>query len=422
MPQRDQTLDQACAELAALHETLHDLLQQREPAALPAAIVARAAALAATPHSYLYTVTPDQQHAVVQAGTGFFATQIGLRLAKGTRLGGPVWASGHPLIIDDHATWAAAVPGFMPLHAVIGIPLVVGSEIGGVLGLAHLDAAHTFGPADLERLTRFGQLAALVLTNAGRYAAAQQELAAAKEAAVAAGRAKSEFLSLISHELRTPLNAILGFAQILELHDLAPRPRESVGYILQGGRHLLALVDTVLDITGSETGELPLVIEPLPIWTLVEDSLAAVRPLAIQRTVALEAAYPPPDLPLIRTDRRRLRQVLLNLLWHAINDNPAGGRVTVACRQSDPQTLCCTVHDTGGGIAPDQLAHLFAPFDGSGATQPAGGGTSLSLALTKRLVEAMAGRLEVVSVVGQGSAFSVILPLEPPPIGHGSRL
>jgi PAS domain S-box-containing protein len=223
-----------------------------------------------------------------------------------------------------------------------------------------------------------------------------------------ANRAKSDFLSRMSHELRTPLNAILGFAQLLEVDVRNPEQRESVELILKGGRHLLALINEVLDIARIEAGTLSISLEPVLASEVVNGALDLVRPQAAARAVQLPGAIVCPRY--VRADRQRLQQVLLNLLSNAIKYNRNGGRVTASCTEAEAGRLRIAVGDTGSGIAPEMLVRLFTPFDRLGAEQGGIEGTGLGLALSKRLVEAMGGTLDVVSMLNEGSTFAVELP------------
>ncbi len=236
----------------------------------------------------------------------------------------------------------------------------------------------------------------------------------ARQVADAASRAKSEFLSRMSHELRTPLNAILGFAQLLQMEIETPEQRESVQHILRGGRHLLDLINEVLDITRIETGRLHLSPEPVAVADLLRECLDLIQPLAAQRDIRLHLEALAEERH-VQADRQRLKQVLLNLLANAVKYNREGGAVTAACEAAPGDRLRLRVSDTGPGIPPALLEHLFMPFDRLGAEQSGVEGTGLGLALTKRLVEAMGGAVGVESALGQGSTFWVELPLAEAP-------
>jgi protein-histidine pros-kinase len=242
---------------------------------------------------------------------------------------------------------------------------------------------------------------------------AEETLAQARLAAEHANQAKSEYVSRMSHELRTPLNAILGFAQLLELDGLRDDQRESVGYILSGARHLLGLINEVLDIAAIESGRLSLSLEPVDVADLLTETVRLIRPLADQQAIVL---VDPPHAGDHRVlgDRQRLKQVLLNLLSNAVKYNSHGGSVQLDCEPVAGERLRVKVTDTGPGIPPESMERLFVPFDRLGSERTSIEGTGLGLPLTKCLTEAMGGTLEVASVVGQGSTFWVELPLAQP--------
>ena len=272
-------------------------------------------------------------------------------------------------------------------------------------------------------VSRVGDRVALVTRDVTSDRVAEREIREAREEANEANRAKTEFLSRTSHELRTPLNAIIGFAQLLELDDLPPAQRESVAQILSGGRHLLDLINEVLDISAIESRDLTISPEPVSLREVVSDVGQLIAPLASERAVRVshvglpEAAY-------LLADRQRLRQVLLNMLSNAIKYNRRGGTVTVAARPvpgpGGTDHLRLEVTDQGPGIEPALLDRVFAPFDRLGAERTETGGTGLGLSLSKALVEAMGGRIGVDSVPGQGATFWFSLPLTSPPVAAES--
>lgn len=232
----------------------------------------------------------------------------------------------------------------------------------------------------------------------------------AMEAAERANQAKSEFLSSMSHELRTPMNAILGFAQILEYEDsLTEDQRDSVHEISKAGRHLLHLINEVLDLSKVESGHVDLSIEPVELHPLVDECQSLIGPLAEERGISLAM----PVLPRLfaRADRVRLKQVLINLLSNAIKYNRPGGGVRLYVQRAVPgEILRIAVADTGLGIAPERLGELFQPFSRLDAERGEVEGTGIGLTITRRLVEMMGGSVGVESKVGAGSTFWVDLP------------
>jgi signal transduction histidine kinase/CheY-like chemotaxis protein len=224
-----------------------------------------------------------------------------------------------------------------------------------------------------------------------------------------ANRAKSEFLSRMSHELRTPLNAILGFGQLIEMRATTPQDRESVEQILKGGRHLLNLINEVLDISRIEAGRLSLSVEPVNVGEVIRQVVDLAQPLASPRRIALQTNGSAGHRYVL-ADHQRLRQVLLNLVSNGIKYNREEGQVTVACRDDGTDRLRISVSDTGPGIPATFQSRLFTPFDRLGAEAHGIEGTGLGLALSKRLVEAMGGLIGLESVEGRGSTFWVDLP------------
>ena len=240
--------------------------------------------------------------------------------------------------------------------------------------------------------------------------AAESAMRAAQEAAEAANRAKSEFLSRMSHELRTPMNAVLGFGQLLEQDDLTPDQLESVSYILKAGRHLLGLIDEVLDIARIEAGNLSLSPEPVRADRAIDETLDLIRPMAEARGIRLVHEPPPTDGPYVLADHQRLKQILLNLLSNAVKYNSERGQVTVTSATTAAGQVRITVTDTGRGISPSQRELLFTPFQRLGAEQDDVEGTGIGLVLSRNLAEAMGGRLDV-DTTGPGSRFWVELPV-----------
>ncbi|HEU4454819.1 MAG TPA: PAS domain S-box protein, partial [Longimicrobium sp.] len=242
---------------------------------------------------------------------------------------------------------------------------------------------------------------------------AKAEAEEAREEAERANRAKSEFLGRMSHELRTPLNSILGFAQVLEDLDLPSEYQAGVRYILKGGRHLLSLINEVLDMARIEAHRAPMSLEPVRIGAVIHDAVDMVRPLAAARGIEVAEAPDPVARGFVHADRQRLAQVLLNLLSNAVKYNRPGGIVRVgsrAVRDADgAERVRIRVEDQGAGIPADQRDQLFVPFARLGAEHSSVEGTGLGLALSQRLARAMGGELELERSGPTGSVFYVEL-------------
>ena len=215
----------------------------------------------------------------------------------------------------------------------------------------------------------------------------------------------SQALSRASHELRTPLNAILGFGQLLALDELNETQRHSVDQIMAGGRHLLTLIEDLLDVSRLESQRLEL--EPVEITTEIEEAVSLCGPLAAEASLTVTVDVGAQPLWAI-VDRRRLKQVLLNLLSNAIKYNRTGGWITLRARQ-DGDGARLDVLDSGVGMTYQQLTRLFAPFERLDAPSRGIEGNGLGLAVSKTLVEAMGGWIDVASTPGTGSVFSVRL-------------
>ncbi|KAB7769863.1 ATP-binding protein [Xanthomonas sp. LMG 12461] len=256
-----------------------------------------------------------------------------------------------------------------------------------------------------------GQVAQRLQQASTLLAARAEEAQSARREAESANRAKTEFLSRSSHELRTPLNAILGYAQVLEMDLPGAAQRDHLQHILGAGRHLLGLITELLDIARIEADQLDLSPRPVPVRTALEEALGLVAPEAQARGIVLRPPQLPPEWT-VRADPQRLRQVLINLLSNAIKFNRPGGAVWVSA-VPEGQSLALSVHDQGRGLTPAQVERLFTPFERLGAERSAIEGTGLGLALSKRLTEAMGGRIAVDSDP-DGSRFTIALPLDRP--------
>ena len=242
---------------------------------------------------------------------------------------------------------------------------------------------------------------------------AEKQILKAREEAERANTAKSEFLSRMSHELRTPLNAILGFAQLLEMGELSAVQRNGLNHILKSGRHLLDLINEVLDISRIEAGRLTLSIEPVEINQAFREMTDIIRTKMQEKQISLILKTGSLPMCFVQADRQRLKQILLNLLDNACKYNKTGGSITIeTTRLTDPGSgktrIRLAVSDTGFGISKENVPRLFIPFERIGADNTNIEGTGLGLSVVRRLVEALNGNYGVESTVGEGSTFWVV--------------
>jgi len=227
-----------------------------------------------------------------------------------------------------------------------------------------------------------------------------------------ATRAKNSFLSSTSHELRTPLNSVLGFAQLLQMSELSAEDSDAVERILGAGRHLLTLINELIDIARIESGDLSLSVEPVLVRPLIEECGQLMTPIAAERAIRIIQDCPHTALAM-NADKQRLTQVLINLISNAIKYNHRDGTITIACREEGTGHASIVVSDTGPGISTENIERIFVPFERLGAEQTMVEGTGIGLPLARALTEAMRGQLTASSVPGQGSAFTISLPRAP---------
>jgi signal transduction histidine kinase/ActR/RegA family two-component response regulator len=241
-----------------------------------------------------------------------------------------------------------------------------------------------------------------------------QELQAANEKLRTANDAKSEFLSRVSHELRTPMSAILGFSEILSMSELSEEHEKFVAIILKAGRHLLELLNDVLDISRIDSGDILLTPEPIAVSTLFGDTMDLMRPMAETQRITLDVEGRLVSSCYVMADHQRLRQILLNLLSNAIKYNRPGGSVTLALNGAGPGRVHISVTDTGKGLSQSDIEKLFVPFERLDDALTQVEGTGLGLVVSRRLAESMGGSLTVTSTPGVGSTFTIELALTEP--------
>ncbi len=404
--QNQEALAKQAERLRILHEIDRGLIAEQSPDAIAAAALRPLRELLGVPRAIVNLFDLAAGEVEWLAAAGRHRIRVGPGVRYSLELMGDVEAlkRGETQVIDvDAMPPSPEVEALLAsgVHVYMVVPMIAGGELIGALsfggepgpfpadqvGIAQEAAAQLAIAIAQARLhERVKQQAAELEV---RVAERTRELSVATAEADRANLAKSEFLSRMSHELRTPLNAILGFAQL-------------------AGRHLLGLINEILDISRIEAGRLQLSLEPVPVQETVRQAIELVQPSVAEAHVTVRAEAIGEALHVL-ADRQRLQQVLLNLLSNGVKFNRAGGTVTVACREITARRLRIEVTDTGQGITADKLARLFTPFDRLGAEASAVEGTGLGLALSKSLVEAMGGTLKVRSEPEVGCTFSVEL-------------
>jgi signal transduction histidine kinase/CheY-like chemotaxis protein len=300
-----------------------------------------------------------------------------------------------------------------PARSIVTFPVLVGDEVIGVLAFSDSRAPFRLGRDDIKAISRYIAFVATAI----RKIQLSNEMLRAKQEAVAANEAKSRFLANMSHELRTPMNAVIGYAELLAeeaedrgLDDLIP----DLNKIRSSGRHLLGLINDVLDLSKIEASKMELRFEPIQVEVLIEELAATIRPIASANgnELVITRRQPPQE---IHTDLVKLRQAALNLLSNGCKFTRDGTVELIVSGSGERgrEWLELAVRDTGIGMSEDQLAKLFQPFTQADAsTTRTYGGTGLGLSISKGLCELMGGNITVESSPGRGSIFTIRLPVE----------
>ena len=382
-------------------------------------IVSRAVALSGTAGGTIYEYDETSQVFHLRATHGMEDPLVAAQRAEPIRVGegavGRAVATRAPVQISDIRDVTRYENRLQPLlielgyRSVLALPLHVEERILGALVVVRREAGD-FSPAAVNLLQTLATQSAIAIQNARLF----RELEEKGTELEIANRHKSEFLANMSHELRTPLNAVIGFSEVLlermfgELND---KQDEYLHDLLASGRHLLSLINDILDLSKIEAGRMELELTEFDLPQAVDNALTLVRERANRRGIALDHAIEEGVGP-FRGDERKIKQVLLNLLSNAVKYTPEGGRIGVHATL-DNGNVQIAVSDTGVGIAPEDQEAVFEEFRQVGDEARKREGTGLGLALARRFVELHGGKIWVESELGQGSTFTFTLPVRP---------
>ncbi|HSB78857.1 MAG TPA: ATP-binding protein, partial [Candidatus Methylomirabilis sp.] len=429
--------------LKAFREIDHEITSTLELDAVLLTIARHVKAILKADIAHVATCDPRTGIATVVAGygdqDGFLVAGYGeqrgfpraLEIVPGRGAGGYVLATGQPLMISDYAHDPRITENYHELLrregvvALLVVPIPLKGKIIGLLYAANRRPT-AFTSGDQEVLSRLAAQAAITIENATLYAQVQQhaeeleakveartrELQEANSQLAAASQHKSEFLANMSHELRTPLNAIIGFSEVLSerlFGELNDKQEEFVADILSSGRHLLSLINDILDLSKVEAGRMELRLEPFDLPLALESAITLVRERAKRHGISLSLTVDE-RLGEFVADERKVRQILLNLLSNAVKFTPDGGRVSVnvALTNGCAEISVC---DTGIGIAEEDREVIFEAFRQVGRDQTQRReGTGLGLTLAKSYVELHGGKISLESQLGKGSTFTFTLP------------
>jgi signal transduction histidine kinase/DNA-binding response OmpR family regulator len=369
-------------------------------------------------HAAIFIVEETGFNAVLNSATGKAGEEMLQRhhsLPVGSRsIVGTVSSTGNPLVVNNVTTDPTHRPNpLLPdTKSEAAIPLRIGKRIIGVIDLqsTKIDA---FTQADIDVLLTLADQVAIAIDNARSYEIAQQAITELREL----DRLKSQFLANMSHELRTPLNSIIGFSRVIikgidgPVTDLQ---EQDLSAIYNSGQHLLRLINDILDLSKIDAGKMELAYDDVNISELIQSVVPTVSGLIKDKSITIVQNIDP-DIPILRADAMRLRQVMINLLSNAAKFTEEGTITIGAAVETKPNgqsEVVIKVTDTGSGIAPEDRSKLFQPFSQLDASPTRKtGGTGLGLSISRRLIELHGGLIDVTSEVGKGSTFYFTLPL-----------
>jgi signal transduction histidine kinase len=415
---RTRDLARSVDELKALGEVGRAVSSTLDLETVLSTIVSQASQLAGTDGGAIYAYDEESEEFHLRATQNLAMEFVELlrtiRIRKGEGAVGQMAVTLEPTQIPDievdpmyqsRVRDAALGEGY---HALLAIPLLREQRIIGAL-IVNRKAPGEFAPDVIELLRTFAAQSALAIQNARLF----QELEEKSRQLEVADRHKSEFLASMSHELRTPLNAVIGFSEVLldrMFGELNPKQDEYLQDILASGRHLLSLINDILDLAKIEAGRMELEVTDFHLPQAIDNAITLIRERAARRAITLEVDVDP-RLGEIKGDERKVKQVLLNLLSNAIKFTPEGGRVKVQAGLADGFAEISVV-DTGVGIAPEDHEAVFEEFRQVGSDYAKKHeGTGLGLTLSRRFVELHGGKIWVKSQLGQGATFTFTLPV-----------
>jgi two-component system, NtrC family, sensor kinase len=414
---RTTQLTRSVGELKALGEVGQAVSSTLDLETVLRTIVSRATALAGMDGGSIYEYDETREQFHLHA-TDKLSDELveALRVApipKGEGALGRLAVTGEPVQIrdiTDEAFYQSRVRETLirlGYRSLLAIPLLRENHLLGGL-VVNRNSAGEFAPQVIDLLKTFATQSALAIQNARLF----REIEDKSRQLETASRHKSEFLANMSHELRTPLNAIIGFSEVLSermFGEINDKQAEYLTDILESGRHLLSLINDILDLSKIEAGRMELEPTDFDLPAAIENTLILVRERAQRRGITLGRTVDE-RLGMIRADERKLKQVLLNLLSNALKFTPEGGQIDVRARVHNGVAEI-SVADTGVGIAPEDQEAVFEEFRQVGTTARKVEGTGLGLAISRKFIELHGGRIWVDSQVGMGSTFAFTLPL-----------
>jgi signal transduction histidine kinase/HAMP domain-containing protein len=419
---RTRELARSVGELQALGEVGRAVSSTLDLETVLATIVSRANQLSGSDGGAIYEYDEETETFLLRATQNLDPELVDLLrstfIHKGEGVMGRIALTREPVQNSDilrDATYQSRVREILlrtGYRAVLAVPLIRESGIIGAL-VVNRKTPGEFAPDVIELLRTFATQSALAIQNARLF----QEIEEKSRQLEIADRHKSEFLASMSHELRTPLNAVIGFSEVLlerMFGEINPKQDEYLQDILSSGRHLLSLINDILDLAKIEAGRMELEVADFHLPQAIDNAVTLVRERAARRAITLEVAIDP-QLGEIKGDERKVKQVLLNLLSNAIKFTPEGGRVDVQAGLVDGVAEI-SVTDTGVGIAPEDHEAVFEEFRQVGTDYAKKHeGTGLGLTLSRRFVELHGGKIWVKSQLGQGATFTFTLPVKPWP-------